>query len=232
MKRFFSLLIAACMLMLFSVPAAAAGPRPGAVRELYSAEGVYTDSVGNTTSYTFHVPLVAADTKAAEAINDEIREEFGELVESQLSSMAGGYSLWSWNVSWHAYWHDSQLFLLITADMEGGFTDYAAFGYDFDTGKRVTNEDILREFGISEKKYLADLREKVQFMFEDMYKNLSEKDRKALGYDELLKKTLSWADMDQPMLIDGAGNVETIVKIASVAGAEWYYHLCTPFSYG
>ena len=66
MKRIFSLLIAACMLMLFSVPAAAAGPRPGAVRELYSAEGVYTDSVGNTTSYTFHVPLVAADTKAAE----------------------------------------------------------------------------------------------------------------------------------------------------------------------
>ena len=50
MKRILSLLLAACMLLLFSVPAAAAGPRPGAVVELYSAEGVYTDSVGNTTS--------------------------------------------------------------------------------------------------------------------------------------------------------------------------------------
>ena len=110
--------------------------------------------------------------------------------------------------------------------------DYAAYGFDFDSGTRVTNKDILRELGISEKEYLANLREKVQFMFEDMYKNLSEKDRKALGYDELLKKTLSWADLDQPMLIDGSGNVETIVKIASVAGAEWYYHLATPFSYG
>ena len=232
MKRFFSLLIAACMLMLFSVPAAAAGPNPGAVVELYSAEGVYTDSVDNTTSYTFHVPLIAEDSRDAKAINSEICDEFGEVVESQLRNMAGGYSLWCWDVSWHAYWHDSQLFLLITADMEGGFTDYAAFGYDFDSGTRVTNEDILRELGISEKEYLANLREKVQFMFEDMYKNMPEKDRKALGYDELLKKTLSWADMDQPMLIDGSGNVETIVKIASVAGAEWYYHLATPFACG
>ena len=232
MKRILSVLLAACMLLLFSVPAAAAGPKPGAVVELYSAEGVYTDSVGNTMSYTFHVPLVAEDSKDAKAINNEIYDEFGKLVEDQLKNMDGGFSLWSWNVEWHAYWHGSQLFLLIKADMEGGFTDYAAYGFDFDSGTRVTNRDILRELGISEKEYLANLREKVQFMFEDMYKNMSEKDRKALGYDELLKKTLAWADMDQPMLIDGAGSVETIVKIASVAGAEWYYHLCTPFSYG
>ena len=232
MKRTISLLIAACMLLLFSVPAAAAGPRPGAVRELYSAEGVYTDSIGNTELYSFHVPLLAADTRDAAEINAEIRERFGELVDQQLSGMEEGYSLWSWNVEWHPYWHGGQLFLLITADMEGGFTDYAAFGYDFDSGKRVSNGDILRELGISEKEYLASLREKVRLMFEDMYRNMSAKDRKALGYDALLRKTLSWVDMEQPMLIDGAGCVETIVKIASMAGAEWYYHLATPFSYG
>ena len=232
MKRAISFILILGMLMLLSVPAYADGPRPGAAAELYSAEGVYTDCVGNVESYTFHVPQLAADTEDAREINDEIRERFGELVEQQFSNMEGGYSLWSWNVGWHAYWHDSTLFLLISADMEGGFTDYAAYGYDFDSGRRVTNADILRELGISKKVYLANLREKVEFMFEDMYKSLSESDRKALGYNSLLKKTILWADMDQPMLIDGSGNVVTIVKIASVAGAEWYYHLATPFSYG
>lgn len=232
MKRIISFLIAAGLLMLFSVPACAAGPRQGAVAELYSAEGVYTDSLNNTETYRFHVPLLAADTGDAEEINNEIRERFGKLVEQQLSNMEKGYSLWSWEIEWHAYWHDSQLFLLITADMEGGFTDYAAYGYDFDSGRRVTNGDILRELGVSEKEYLSSLREKVQFMFEDMYRAIPEKDREAMGYESLLKKTLSWVDLEQPMLIDGAGNVETIVKIASMAGADWYYHLATPFAYG
>ena len=45
---------------------------------------VEADSVGNTMSYTFHVPLVAADTKDAKAINNEIYDEFGKLVEDQL----------------------------------------------------------------------------------------------------------------------------------------------------
>lgn len=232
MKRVFSLLLAVCLLMLLSVPAAADGPRPGAVRELYSAEGVYTDSLGNTEVYAFHVPLINADTREAQEINDEIREKFGEIVEQQLSNMEGGYSLWSWHVQWHAYWHGSQLFLLITADEEGGFTDYAAFGYDFDGGKRIGNRDILRELGISEKEYLENLREKVQLMFEDMYRNIPKKDRQKMGYDQMLKKTLAWADMDCPMFLDGTGGVETIVKIASMAGADWYYHLATPFSYG
>ena len=232
MKRIISLLIAVVMLMLVSVPSYAESPRKGAVSELYSAEGIYTDRVNNTVSYSFHVPQLAADTEDAEKINSEIRDQFGKLVEHELYNMEGGYSLWSWNVEWHAYWHGSQLFLLIKADEEGDFTDYAAYGYDFDTDRRVTNEDILRKLGVSREEYLDSLREKVQFMFEDMNKNIPEKKRQALGYDELLEKTQSWVDMDRPMLIDGSGAVETIVKIASVAGAEWYYHLATPFAYG
>lgn len=232
MKRVLSLLLAACMLMLFSVPAAAAGPRAAALMELYSVEGVYTDDCGNLSSYTYHVPLLIEDTEDAKKINDEICERFGTVVEQQLRCMEGGFSLWSLNVEWHAYWHDSRLFLLIRAELDADCTDYAAYGYDFETGRRVTNEDILRSLGVSEEEYLRNLHEKVQFMFEDMYKSVPQSRRKAMGYDELLEKTLAWADMDQPMLIDGGGNVITIVKIASAAGAGWYYHLATPFAYG
>ena len=91
---------------------------------------------------------------------------------------------------------------------------------------------ILSELGISEEEYLEILREKVQFMFEDMYGSLSPELKDMAGLDQLLEKTLGWLDLEQPMFIDQFGGIETIVKIASVAGAEWYYHLATPFSFG
>lgn len=232
MKHILSFLLAFAMISLLCASAFADAPQANAISELYSAEGVYTDSVGNTESYAYHVPQLNADSAAAKEINAEIRERFGSAVEAQLSNMKEGYSLWSWHVEWHPYWHGEQLFLLITADSNGGFTDYAAYGYDFDRGERVTNERILFELGISKEEYLAELSEKVQLIFEDMYKDVPENIRELAGMEDMLQKTLAWADMEQPMFFDGTGTVETIVKIASIAGADWYYHLATPFSYG
>ena len=232
MKKILSVLLALCLLLTLTAAACAEAPVQNAVLELYSAEGIYEDSVGNVEQYSFHVPQIYANSLAADEINAEIAERFGKVVESQFENMEGGYSLWSWNVEWHAYWTGTQLFLLITADTDGGFTDTAAYGYDFKTDSRVTNEMILKQKGITEEEYLENLKEKVQLMFEDMYGNLPEESKKAFGYDEMLEKTLGWLDLEQPMFLDGMGEVETIVKIASVAGAEWYYHLATPFAYG
>ena len=232
MKKICSTLLVLCLLLTASSLAFADQSQKKAVYELYSVDGFYEDEVGNAEAYSFHVPQIFDDTPDAEAINSEIAERFGNRVEEQFLNMEGGYSLWSWHAEWKAFWNGTQLFLLITADENGGFKDYGAYGYDFETGSRITNEMILEQKGISEEEYLENLREKVQFMFEDMYSSLSEEIREAAGYDEMLEKTLGWLDMEQPMFIDQLGGIETIVKIASVAGAEWYYYLATPFSYG
>lgn len=232
MKRSISILLSTLILLTLVPGAFADQTQQNIIYELYTTEGCYTDSVGNTETYSYHVPQINADTPAAAEINAEIADRFGTRVEEQFQNMAGGYSLWSWHSEWHVYWSGEQFFLIITADENGGFHDYAAYGYDFETGSRVSNEMILEQRGISENEYLENLREKVQFMFEDMYGGLDPENREAFGYNELLKKTLNWQTMDQQMFIDQFGEIETIVKIASVAGAEWYYHLVTPFSFG
>ena len=231
MKKLLSLVLTLCLLLTVS-PLAFAAPQTSAVYELYSVDGYYEDSVGNAEEYSYHVPQFFSYAPAAEEINGEIAERFGRRIEHQMESMDGGYSLWSWHTEWKAYWNGAQLFLLITADENGGFKDYAAYGYDFETDKRVTNEMILEQLGISEEEYLENLREKTQLMFEDMCSKLSEEARSAVGYDTLLEKTLSWQNMDEQIYIDEFGNIITIAKIASIAGAEWYYHLVTPFAYG
>ena len=233
MKRIVSLILALGLALSLCAAASADGTPPkSSVTELYSAEGVYTDSVGNTENYCFHVPQLNADTKAAAEINAEIAERFGERVEDQFENMAGGYSLWMWESVWHAYWQGSRLFLMLSSEIEGGFTDMAAWGYDFETGERLDNAMILQSLGVSEEEYLENLREKVGLMFESMYSFLTEEQRERAGYDGLLEKTLDWLDLEQPVYLDGSGQIVTIVKIASVAGAEWYYHLATPFAYG
>lgn len=231
MKRL--LAIAMTLALLFSIGGMAWAEVPGsyknAVTELYSAEGTCTDDVGNIESYSYHVPQLNADSSDAKEINQEISDHFAYYVEAQLENMAGGYSLWSWHTSWHSYWHGSKLFLLIETDLNGGLHEIGAYGYDFENNCRVTGDMVLRELGLTEADYLMNLREKVEFMFEDMFSSSPMKDA---FYDELLERTLNELSMEQPMFIDGAGQIETIVKIYVPAGAGYQFYLVTPYAYG
>ena len=232
MRRIVSLLLMLSLAFSFCAGAQAEGPRKNSVSELYSAEGVYTDDLGNVENYSYHVPQLCADTPTAAEINREIADRFGEKVEALLKNMEGGFSLWMWECAWHAYWQGSRLFLMVSSNFIDGSIDYAAWGYDFETGGRVDNAMILESLGISEEEYLENLREKVGLMFESMNSSLTDEQWKRFGCDKMLEDTLSWLDMEQPMYIDGSGQIVTIVRIASVAGAGWYYHLATPFAYG
>ena len=54
-----------------------------------------------------------------------------------------------------------------------------------------------------------------------------------MGYYSQLEKTISDENVAEAVLfIDGLGELEAIMKIYSLAGADWYYHLVTPFAYG
>ena len=206
------------------------GQRKNAVSELWSADGTYTDDVDNVYTYSYHVPQLNADTPAAQEINGEIAERFGRSAEDLMKNMEGGFSLWCWQIQWHAYWYGSKLFLLVEENDNGDFRDYAAYGYDFEKACRVTKEMILEEFNITPEDYEKQLREKVKLIFEDLYDD--HPNRELLDYDKMLEGTMKWLDDDPPMFIDGAGQIEAIVKIVTIAGAGWYYHLVTPFAYG
>ena len=228
-KKTVSVFLAVVMILLIGASASAEGLRQNPVYELYSAEGVYTDSVGNEDTYSYHVPQIFADSAAADEINAEIAANFGERVETQFRNMEGGHSIWCGNTEWHAYWNGSQLFLLIKADVNGDCDEYGAYGYDFDTESRVTNEMILEQRGISEEAYLENLREAARSMFEKGISGIPEDVLETSDYAELREKTLAWQTMEEPMFVDQFGEIETIALIGAMAGAGRYYHLLTPF---
>ena len=221
------------LLISCHVTSFADNPRQKPIFELYSVEGSYEDSVGNIEIYSYHVPQIFSETPTAKEINAEIAERFGKRVEEQFQNMKDGLSLWSLHTEWHSYWVDSELFLLISADEEGGFKDYAVYGYDFVTDSRLTNEMILEQRGIDLESYKESLREKAQLMFEDMYSSVPQESRTNMGYYSQLEKTISDANVEDAVLfVDGSVELEAVMRIYSLAGADWYYHLVTPFAYG
>ena len=226
--RLIALVLLLCL--PWGVCAYADQPRQNAILELTSIDGFYVDDVGNRESYSYHVPQINADTPAAKEINAEIAESFGERVETQLGYMEGGYSLWSWHTNWEAYWNGSQVFLLITADDNSDRTEYGAFGYDFETGKRMTNAMILDQKGISEEQYLEKLREATTVLFDELYIPIPEGVKTELTHDSLLEDTLGWLSADRPIYLNRFGEIETWVSIATPAGAGRYDHLIAPFS--
>jgi len=72
MKKPISVFLAVLMILAIGAPASAEMTHQNPVYELYSAEGVYTDSVGNEGTYSYHVPQIFADSPAADEINAEI----------------------------------------------------------------------------------------------------------------------------------------------------------------
>ena len=230
MKRTASALLILCLLLGGSITAAAE-PVPSAVAELYSAEGTYTDGVGNQGNYSYHIPQISADTTDAEEINAEIAEKFGAVVEDEFRRMKGGFSLGCRNVGWKAFWNDRQLFLLLSADTPNDLIEYAAYGYDYDTGSRITNEKILEQRGISEEAYLENLKEAAKSMFVKMNAGYPADKLEEGDYDKLLQQTMEWQTMEQQMYIDQDGEIAVIAQICVFAGAGKYKQLIRPFEH-
>ena len=184
--------------------------RKNPVYELYCAEGIYTDSIGNEEAYSYHVPQIFADSPDADEINAEIAENFGKRVENQFHYMEGKHSISCWRTEWHAYWSGSQLFLLVKADVTGDWNEFGAYGYDFETDSRVTNEMILEQRGISEEEYLENLREAARSKFKTASSGIPADVLETSDYAELLERTMEWQTLDEPMFIDQYGEIETI----------------------
>ena len=131
------------------------------ITEVYDEEDSFTDEYGTEYSYICHVPQLEADTPEAKAINWEIMESFGNDVQATLDAAESGETPNSqyMEVTWQSYWNDSLLSLSIrvlgwTSDL----IDYAVYHYDFETGQRPDNLELLDRFHVDEGDFIAALR--------------------------------------------------------------------------
>jgi hypothetical protein len=233
MKRMISALLAA--LLLLSLAACGekepddtpSGYDDSLISELYSEEGEYTDAENNTLSYRYHVPQIVSETAVAAALNAEIADKFGALVQEQKSMMAGRVSLTCLSVTWKSYWNDSLLCLVLTSEMDGDLTDYAVYSYDFFGGKRLTSEDLLAREGLSTQEFVMAARRTAANYFDGLYRDALSGSMGGADFIASYAERRAWTLSDENinaemrLYLDG-GALHMIVPVGSFAGAESY----------
>ncbi len=238
MKRLISALLAA--LLLFSLSACGekepddlpTGYDDSLISELYSEEGEYTDGENNTLSYSYHVPQIVSETAVAAALNAEIADTFGALVQEQLDMMASRASLVCLSVSWESYWSDSLVCLVVRRVMDADCVSYAVYSYDFFGGKRLTSEELLARCGLSAQDFITAARRTAANYFDGTYRDALSSGTGGADFIASCAERRAWTLSDENinaemrLYLDG-GALHMIVPVGSFAGAESYETILT-----
>ncbi len=128
-------------------------PDDSLITELYSEEGTYEDAYGTQIEYSWHLPQIVDDSKAARELNARLAADEAQIQSDKKSMQKKEYVIPS-QYSWERYWHGSRLFLKLSSE-SGLWNDYTIVCYDFATQKEVTPSEILAELGVTEQTWRA-----------------------------------------------------------------------------
>ena len=173
------------------------------------------------------MPQIVSETAVAAALNAEIADKFGTLVQEQKSMMAGRVSLTCLSVTWKSYWNDSLLCLVLTSEMDGDLTDYAVYSYDFFGGKRLTSEDLLAREGLSTQEFVMAARRTAANYFDGLYRDALSGSMGGADFIASYAERRAWTLSDENinaemrLYLDG-GALHMIVPVGSFAGAASY----------
>lgn len=197
------------------------------ISELYSEEGEYTDAENNTLAYSYHVPRIVSETAVAAALNDEIADQFGALVQEQKNMMASRVSLTCLSVTWTSYWNDSLLCLVVRAEMDGDTSMTETYSYDFFGGKRLMSEDLLARCELSTQDFITAARRTAANYFDETYRDALSGSMGGADFIASYAERRAWTLSDENinaemrLYLDG-GALHMIVPVGSFAGAESY----------
>lgn len=186
---------------------------------LYTEAFDYTDG-GSSGHYTYRVPQLLAETKDAKAINREIADRYGPIVEEALASKEDGMGISCRYVAWTSYQYGDILSLIVSCGWNYDATEESVYLYDTAAGTRLTTTALLTALGVDETVFLDTVRRVAAERFDAKYSQPGAAEEVA----ERRAWTLSDANinMDIGTYPDGAGWLYAVVPIGSIAGASAY----------
>lgn len=175
---------------------------------VYSKSGSYTDSVGNKLTYSYKLPKFNYNTKAAKALNKKIKNRIMPIINEELKNIKEGCSLVCSNISYKYYCKKDVVSICIQVDTEWDYSNYYTFNYNYKTAKAVTNKQLIKKAGLTEKKLVKLAKQKCDIFVPS-------------------KKTVTKVVLSSQMYLNSKGKLVVILPAKSQAGAEFYYHKYT-----
>lgn len=197
------------------------------VEEYYLKEGDYTDDLGDDWTYSYHIPKINSTMEAAEQINGEIQGKYEYYANNSLKDMEQGINPEYFNIGWYTCRYKDILSIILYADDLGGMTEYSVYNCDLESGKNIfDSEDLLDKIGVDEELVWETTRSMARESFVRGNEAVPLEEREEYGYNAALERTVSdeYIKDAARIYLDDTGKLMTIIPVASLAGADWYFH--------
>lgn len=162
------------------------------------------------------VPYINIDSKDVKLINEDINEIYNEMKTVGDSDFP---------VSYEYFINDNCLSLRIDRGFPNDYTIYTVYNIDINTGKPISNLELIHSKNLTENEYLKVLSDvykaEARKMVEPVENTLSSLSK------EVYEKTTSSDNYstNTPIYLDQNGKINVIAKIYAIAGADSYYHI-------
>ena len=206
-------------------PVPAATPEPVEIYDAFCEVGTYSDEFNNSWSYVLRIPAIKTSGADATRLNQELFTALYPGVSEVKNAMAMGTSLGVDRVDYTIYINDQLISIVCETDTNWGFESYYVVNFDASTRTEVTQEQLLQRFGLTKEQFL-DLG--VQVMQQYFQDSLSAAPKDEMYWDRYNKSTAKENfSSDCQLYVDNNGQLCMIVKLYSLAGADYYYHIFT-----
>lgn len=187
-------------------------------------------SAGYTT-ISVHLPKLESDSADAARINQELWEMGSEYIDLDPDAIlaAGCYT-------WDATWYGDCVSIVVSKD-DPAWGEQYHWCFDFESGKQLTNTQLLERMGADPLALENALRRQVMQTFDAAWDRLGpETDRTQWPYTPEAQKDFRWNQLisvsqpdqldDLPLLLDAEGSAGVLVRVYY---ADTRHHLNTRF---
>ena len=174
-------------------------------------------SAGYTT-ISVHLPKLESDSADAARINQELWEMGSEYIDRDPNAiLAAGF------YTWDATWYGDCVSIVVTKD-DPAWGEQYHWCFDFESGKQLTNTQLLERMGADPLALENALRRQVMQTFDAAWERLSpETDRTQWPYTPEAQKNFRWKQLisvsqpdqldDLPLLLDAEGSAGFLVRV-------------------
>ena len=172
--------------------------------------------------FYFHIPLLNCDTEDGKKINREIDEVFCSEARYGFELNAKGSRPMYYEIDYSAHWYGDVLVLILWKVTDNDFHEYRVYNIYRVTGKRMSNDGILRMLKVPKEEFLEGAARGA----EAFYRNYYPKD--VMGGESMYQEQLDWTvsaeniNMDMMMFPSEDGKLMLLSKIGSLIGSSYY----------
>lgn len=194
--------------------------------------------------FSYKIPKINIDSDDVNEINKEINEKIISRAKEYVQILEKNDSVGLYEVGYLYYINNNILSVVINLNFDADVVDYYVYNIDINTGKRISNEDILKIKNMTEKQFEEKLSSAAKIKFinkygskdtymdnlkysDAFYKESELKEQESIyvaQYNQTISRSNCKIDNNKIYLSNNQ-NLNVVTKIYSLAGANEYEHI-------